>query len=130
MKIPRSIMEAIMAQAEEAVPIEACGYLAGNDGEVVRHIPMTNADQSEVHFTFAPEEQFQAIKAARQQGLQLMAVYHSHPATPARPSEEDIRLAYDPDIIYVIISLADEGRELKAFRIKGGRVTPEAVEIL
>lgn len=130
MKIPRAIVNAILAQAEAAVPIEACGYLAGNDGVVVSHFPMTNVDQSEIHFAFDPEEQFQVIKAARQQALQLIGVYHSHPTTPARPSEEDIRLAYDPDMVHVIVSLADHGRGLKAFRIKAGRVTPEALEIL
>jgi proteasome lid subunit RPN8/RPN11 len=59
----------------------------------------------------------------------MIGVYHSHPVTPARPSAEDIRLAYDPDIIHVIISLADGGNDLRAFKIKSGRVSPQAIEI-
>jgi proteasome lid subunit RPN8/RPN11 len=54
-----------------------------------------------------------------------MACYHSHPATPARPSEEDINLAYDPDLRYIIISLAGEEPVVNAFRIINGAVSGE-----
>lgn len=129
MKIPRSIVTAILAQAETAAPIEACGYLAGRHGVVHRHYPMTNVDRSATHFSFDIEEQFRVMRAVREQELQMIAVYHSHPVTPARPSAEDVRLAYDPDIIHVIISLAGGGNDLQAFKIKSGRVLPEVIAI-
>ena len=129
MKIPRSIAAAILAQAEAAAPIEACGYLAGRHGVVRGHYPMTNADRSATHFSFDIEEQFRVMRAVREQGMQMIGVYHSHPVTPARPSAEDVRLAYDPNIIHVIISLAGGGNDLKAFKIKSGRVSPEVIEI-
>ena len=66
---------------------------------------MTNIDNEPDHFSFEPKEQFAAVKDARNQGLSLMAVYHSHPETPARPSQEDLRLLKDPNMIYVIVSL-------------------------
>ena len=50
--------------------------------------------------------------------------------TPARPSEEDIKLAYDPNISYVIASLADNKEDIKYFRIKGGVVEKEELEIV
>jgi hypothetical protein len=50
--------------------------------------------------------------------------------SPARPSQEDIRLAYDPYISYVIISLADGGEDVKSFKIKDGQVIPENIEIV
>jgi proteasome lid subunit RPN8/RPN11 len=129
MKIPRSIVAAILVQAEAAAPIEACGYLAGRDDVVHRHYPMTNMDRSETHFSFDIEEQFRVMRTVREQEMHMIGVYHSHPVTPARPSAEDIRLAYDPDIIHVIISLADGGNDLRAFKIKSGRVSPQAIEI-
>lgn len=129
MKIPRSIVTAISDQAEAAAPIEACGYLAGKADAVLKHYPMTNVDRSEKHFSFDPEEQFTVMRQMREQEMQMIAVYHSHPATPARPSAEDIRLAYDPDIVHVIVSLAGGRNDLKAFRIKAGRVRPKAIEI-
>jgi proteasome lid subunit RPN8/RPN11 len=129
MKIPRSIVAAISAQAEAAAPIEACGYLAGRKDVVLKHYPMTNVDCSEQHFSFDPEEQFKVARLVREQKMQMIGVYHSHPATPARPSAEDIRLAYDPEIIHVILSLAGQRNDLKAFRISADRVSPETIEI-
>lgn len=129
MKITHSIVAAILTQAEAVAPIEACGYLAGRDGVVLRHYPMTNMDRSEMHYSFDIEEQFRVMRMVREQEMHVIGVYHSHPATPARPSAEDIRLAYDPDIIHVIISLAGGGNDLKAFKINSGRVSPEVIEI-
>lgn len=122
-KVDKEIVDAIFAQGQEELPNEACGYLAGKDGVVVKRIPMTNVDKSPEHFTLDPKEQFAAFKSAREEGLSLIAVYHTHPVTPARPSEEDIRLAFDPVISYVIASLS-EGT-IKSFKIKGSEVSPE-----
>jgi len=92
---------------------------------------MTNTDASNEHFTMEPREQFTVAKALRAAGLEMLAVYHSHPESPARPSEEDIRLALTPDISHVIISLLDKERPvLKSFKITDGVVTPEEVEIM
>lgn len=130
MKIPVTIVEAIYKQATEEKPLEACGYLAGEDDLVKRHFPMTNIDRSATHFTFDPEEQFQILKKSRKTGLELIAVYHSHPVTPARPSAEDILLAYDPKMSYVIVSLANGQKTIKSFKIKDGKVVPESLKII
>ena len=91
---------------------------------------MKNTDNSEEHFSFDPNEQFEAFKDANKQGLRLIACYHSHPETPARPSQEDIKLAYDPNISYVIVSLANSEADVKSFKIKKGEVAKEDMEIL
>jgi proteasome lid subunit RPN8/RPN11 len=89
----------------------------------VKQFPLTNIDHSNEHFSFDPREQFGVLKEARSQGLQIIANYHSHPESPARPSEEDIRLAFDPDIIYIILSLQEKDNPvIKAFSIKEGIV--------
>ena len=130
MKIKRETLAKIVNHAQKIAPIEACGYLAAKDGIVNKHYELTNIDQSEVHFSFDPKEQFAAIKDARAQGLEVVAVYHSHPASPARPSGEDIRLAYDPNISYVIVSLANGQEDVKSFKIKNSQVSSETIEIL
>ncbi|MFA5180484.1 MAG: M67 family metallopeptidase [Syntrophales bacterium] len=129
MIIPKNIIAGIFAQAQAAAPIEACGYLAGAGGRVARYYPLTNVDGREDHFSFDPEEQFAAHKSARQEGIGIVGVYHSHPATPARPSAEDIRLAYDPSIVYVIFSLMDGVRTVKGFHIRQGKVEEEPLKI-
>ncbi len=64
----------------------------------------------------------------RKKDLVPIAVYHSHPETPARPSKEDIRLAYDSDIIYLIISLAGKVPDIKSFKIRKDQVEKDQVE--
>ena len=112
------------------LPHEACGYLAGKNGVVLQAYELTNIDHSPEHFSFDPSEQFLVVKKIRNAGFEVMANYHSHPSTPARPSAEDIRLAYDPLIRYVIISLAGDKAVIRTFGIKDGLVNLEETEII
>ena len=130
LKIPNNIFEQMVAQAEKTVPAEACGYLAGRNGVTEKLYEMTNADNSPRHFTMVPEEQFAAAKKMRAEALEMLAVYHSHPTTPARPSQEDIKLAVMPGATYVILSLAQEKPCAKAFKIEQGAVTEVPVTII
>jgi len=130
MKLPAAIHEAIVAQARAAAPLEACGYLAQHDGAVAAQYPLHNTDASSDHFSMDPAEQFQAVRQMRAQGQRAAAVWHSHPASPARPSAEDIRLAHDPHLLYMIVSLAGTAPDVKAFWIREGAVTPEPIDII
>jgi proteasome lid subunit RPN8/RPN11 len=125
LKIKPETMTAIIEHARRDAPLEACGYLAEQDGIIVLHVPLANQDRSGEHFSFDPAEQFRAARDIRSRGLVLRGVYHSHPQTPARPSEEDIRLAYDPQLSSVIISLQEEPAQVRSFRIRNGQVEPE-----
>ncbi|GMT45171.1 MAG: Mov34/MPN/PAD-1 family protein [bacterium] len=126
--IKKQVAEAIIAHAKKEAPVEACGYLGGKNGVITKHYELTNVDHSPEHFSFDPAEQFNVVKQARNENLEIMANYHSHPASPARPSQEDIRLAYDPGISYFIVSLTGDP-VIKSFKIKNGVVTPQKIEI-
>ena len=130
LKVPREIFEMMIGQASALAPVEACGMLAGKGGVVSKFYEMTNADESSTHFTLVPEEQFAVAKDMRVEGIEPVAVYHSHPATGARPSEEDIRLAVMPGATYAILSLAGDEPDLKAFVIDKGNVTKIDIEII
>ena len=131
LKIPNNIFEQLIQQAKAEIPIEACGILAGRDGQVERLYKMTNADKSGTHFTMTPEEQFKVIKDIRSAALEMLAIYHSHPESPARPSAEDIRMALTPDVIYVIVSLQNTScPAVKGFVIEDGNITEVAVTVL
>ncbi len=135
MKIPQEIFQAMIKHAQEGFPLEVCGYLAGSNIDGVIHIKkhylMSNTDKSNEHFTMDPSEQFQAFKDAQSHKITLLSCYHSHPETPARPSEEDIRLAYDQNMNYIIISLQDKNAPvMKSFWIKNGQVSTEDIEII
>ena len=133
MRIKRSAYEALLAQARREFPYESCGYLFGNADNpdlALEHYPMTNADHSNEHFSFVPAEQFAALKASRAKGLKIIANWHSHPESPSRPSQEDIRLALDPTILYCILSLQSEEPVFNAFRIINGEVEKILIEVV
>lgn len=131
LKIEEKIITALLAHGRREEPNEACGYLAADpDGVVRRHFELDNIDAAPDHYTMSPAEQFAVIRRIREEGLQLAAVYHSHPATPARPSVEDLRLAHDPGIIYVIVSMLAGVAPVRAFRIREGMDTEVVIEVV
>jgi len=127
MKINEHVIQEIIDQAQKDAPQESCGYLLGLDGVVTENYPMENMDHSEEHFTFDPKAQFAALKYARQHDLKILANWHSHPASPSRPSNEDIRLANDPNIRYAILSLQDGKIHLNSFKILRGEVVDKEI---
>jgi [CysO sulfur-carrier protein]-S-L-cysteine hydrolase len=130
LEIPADIFELMLEQAKAEAPVEACGILAGTEGRVEKLYPMTNVDQSRTHCMMEPQEQFAVMKDVRASGLKTLAMYHSHPDTPARPSAEDIRLALTPDLVYVIVSLRNaEAPAVRGFLIKDGTITAVPVNV-
>ena len=121
MRINQNVIDEMIAQAQKDAPNETCGYLLGVDDVVTENYWMENIDHSPEHFSFAPKDQFAALKYARSKGLRILANWHSHPASPSRPSQEDLRHANDPTIRYAILSL-HEGIHLNSFKILNGEV--------
>jgi len=130
MKITKRVIRDMLDHTKKESPLEACGYLGSKDGVITKVYALTNIDKSNEHFSFEPKEQFLAVKDARTKGLEMRAVYHSHPASPPCPSQEDIKLAYDPDISYFIVSLAAGQAEVRAFSIKNGKVSEINLEVV
>ncbi|NLI91501.1 MAG: M67 family metallopeptidase [Peptococcaceae bacterium] len=124
--------EEILSHSLRALPNEACGLLGGkidDDMKVVEKVYLlTNTDQSPEHFSMDPKEQFAAVKDMRKSGWIILGNFHSHPESPSRPSEEDKRLAYDPEISYLILSLMDKDNPvLKGFRIRRENIDEEQI---
>lgn len=139
LKLSPQDYQTLLAHARAALPNESCGLLAGEisgagmpdktDKIVKKLYCLENTDKSPEHFSMAPEEQFKAVADMRKNGWTLLGNFHSHPATPARPSEEDIRLAFDPALSYVIISLKAEEPVIKSYTIQKGIAEEEALEL-
>ena len=130
MKILKKVSKEMGDHAKKDAPLEACGYLASKDGIIMVSYPLANIDKSSEHFSFDPKEQITVVRNARAKGMDISAVYHSHPSSPARPSVEDIKLAHDPDMVYVIVSLAGSKEDIRAFEIKNDKVTPVKLELI
>ena len=112
---------------------EACGLIAGSVTdemiEIRKVYTLENTDHSTEHFSLDPKEQLLAVRDMRENGLTPLGNWHSHPATPSRPSEEDKRLSYDRNAVYMILSLAGEKPVLNAFHIEGTEVRKENLVI-
>lgn len=131
MKITHSIMNHLLSHAREGYPNEVCGLMAGKDGTVSRIFRTTNIDKSSISYMMEPSEQFRAFKEMRAEGLELLGIYHSHPTSQAYPSQTDVRLAFYPDVAYLIASLQNPDKPvIKGFRIVDGIISDEALEII
>ena len=121
----------LFAHARESAPDECCGLIGGEEnGNATNIYRLRNTSaHPEVAYEAAPEELFAAQREMRRRGEQLLAIYHSHPRaiTPA-PSDTDVRLAYYPSAVYLIIGLGGREPSLGAFRISEQEQCWEAVE--
>lgn len=116
-------LEAVIAHALSRAPEEACGILAGDDtGAVKRVFAMQNADRSETTYAMDSREQFEVFDEIRSEGLELLAIFHSHPSSEAYPSARDLELAFYPEAYYLIVSLMEIDPVCRAFRIVDGEV--------
>ena len=117
--LKREQFEEIVEHAEKNLPNEDCGLLAGTILDEIRTVEkiyfLKNIDESPEHFSMDVNEQFETIKDIRANALKLLGNFHSHPSSPARPSEEDKRLVFDRNLSYLILSLANKP-VLKSFR--------------
>lgn len=113
----------MFAHAQACLPNEACGLLGGHNGRVLRVYPMTNATPSPVCYTLAPVEQVQVMGEIDAQGWEITGIFHSHPSGPPTPSAADVRQAYYPESVYVILAPDETGRwSARAFEILEGEV--------
>ena len=124
----------MVRHARARAPIEDCGLLGGTVADGVKTVEkvyyLTNTDHSEEHFSLDPKEQFAVVKDLRAKGWQLLGNWHSHPASPSRPSEEDKRLAFDSKASYFILSLSGGEPVLNSFHVSREKeVTKEDLRI-
>lgn len=122
------ILRAIEVQGEAAYPEECCGFLLGHampDGNTVTALyPVDNAqdENRERRFLMGPEDYRRADQAARQQQVDVVGTYHSHPDHPAKPSATDLTHATFPGFTYVIVSIQNgEAAALTAWSLAPDR---------
>lgn len=112
------MLDALLEEARRAGQTECCGLAAGRGDRLTQIFPATNELASPVAFEIPPRELFEIFRTLRSEGLDRIAIYHSHPAGANVPSARDIERAYYPEAVYLIISLAaPPSRQARAFRI-------------
>jgi [CysO sulfur-carrier protein]-S-L-cysteine hydrolase len=129
--IPKAVFGRMIEHAKAGFPNEACGILAGNAADSVTDFyPMKNMDNASISYFMDPKEQLSVFKDMRAKKLEMRGIFHSHVASEAYPSQKDVRLAFYPDVSYLIVSLSDmEKPVLRSFRIADEKVAEEPVKI-
>ena len=110
----------MLAQAVAELPNECCGMLAGRIvpaegdatavpvGQVEEVYPLVNEAASPVEYLSEPRSMFAAVRDMTRRGLDILAVYHSHPTSDPMPSRKDLERNYSPDVVNLIVSLQTE----------------------
>jgi len=128
-RVREGIVEEMLRIARSEPVMECCGLLAGVGGVITKIFPAKNALASPTAYEVAPQELFPLFRRMREEGLEHLGIYHSHPASENFPSPSDIELAGYPNEAYFIISLLPAAPQpVRAFSIRDGRV--EELEIV
>jgi [CysO sulfur-carrier protein]-S-L-cysteine hydrolase len=123
MRISRQLYDEIVAHAQAVAPNECCGMIAARTGDAVRVYRATNAAASPLRYEIDGAEQYRIQTEIDDADLELGAIYHSHTRSDPYPSQTDINLAFYPEALYVIVGLARDQPEVKAYEIRDGSVT-------
>ena len=133
LEITAGVLQEMFSHCEQDFPNEACGYLVGRSGVATKAIPMENVHASPSSYAMNTAGQLQVQRQLRTEGLEHLAIYHSHVATEAVPSRRDIDQATAVqeffDGYYVLVTLKEKGRPCaRAFRIRDFHVTEEELQ--
>jgi [CysO sulfur-carrier protein]-S-L-cysteine hydrolase len=130
LEVPVSIYDDLVAQARSEVPVECCGLLAGRlpafdskpaRAKVERRYPLVNELQSPREFLSESRSMFDAMRDMERRGLEVLAVYHSHPQSPPTPSRKDLEWSYSSQVVHLILSLATATPELRGWWLEQDR---------
>ena len=122
----------MIVHAKAGFPNEACGILGGDlkKETASTFFPMKNLDESSISYFMDPKEQLKVFKDLREKKLEMLGIFHSHVASEAYPSQKDIRLAFYPEVRYLIVSLSDKTKPvLRSFVIKEEKVQEDEIKI-
>jgi len=130
MRIARALYDEMVSHALAEAPNECCGIIASWDGEATGVYPARNKFSSPLRYEIDGEDLIRIFRETDAQGWDWGAVYHSHTRSAPKPSQTDINQAYWPELLYVIVGVAEQPPQVCAYRIVDGSVeeVPLSVE--
>ena len=131
----------MVTHAREGLPNEVCGMVHASNGVPVEAYRVTNTAASPYRYEMAPLEMMRLESRRDETGETLFAIYHSHVASPAKPSPTDVRNAFFPPgevtqppmfpgTFYILVSLAEEPPAVRAWRVHSAATVDAAIEAL
>lgn len=133
MRIARSLLDQIVAQARDEAPNECCGIVGSRDGEAVALYKARNARASPLAYDIDGRDLLRIYDELDRGGLEVGIIYHSHTRSEPVPSQTDINLAspFLPDAMYVIVGVKDpEHDDIRAWHIRDGRYAEAPLEVV
>lgn len=130
--IERPFLKQILEHLQKCYPQEGCGLVAGDEmGRVTAVYPIDNILQSPTAYQMEPQQQIEAMLDLEEQGWQMVAIYHSHPCGPERPSNSDIQQAHYPESLMMIVSLKNKAEPaVRIFQIEEQTVTEKKIRVV
>ena len=139
LRLDREAFDTICDQAFREYPLEMCGLIAGapvddpadaqTSAHAERFYPCRNTAESAKVYTIDPKDHFKAEMDADDHDWEINGVVHSHTHSEPYPSPTDVAQAPDPGWHYVIVSLKRDAPELRSYRIVGGQISEEPIEL-
>lgn len=132
--VPAELLEGVVEHARRAAPLECCGLLAGRiaDGvsTVSARFEIGNDAASATEYETNPRDLFTAFRAMRELGLELLAIYHSHPTSAPVPSRRDLdRNTYGDSVVHLIVGLGGAEPEVRAWWLEEGGCREAALTV-
>lgn len=130
--LPRTIVNRMLGEAIRQAPLECVGVLSGLGREITGCHPLPNvAADPRRHFLADPAAQIALFRRLREEGREVVALYHSHPEGGAEPSATDLAQADYPQALFLILSLGVAGRvEIHGYLLQEGRVEPQEIQVV
>lgn len=128
-ELSAGMVQALIDHARAEYPNEMCGVIVGaraaaDGGRPLRWEPTRNRAASPLRYEIHPDDLLRLTIETENAGHEFWAIAHSHTHSPARPSPTDVGLAFYPDAIYLLVSLADAEPAVATWRIVGGEIHP------
>jgi proteasome lid subunit RPN8/RPN11 len=117
LEIPRELFDQLVAHCQREAPLEACGVLGGASPRVSSLYPLRNIKASETRYLGDPQELVAAYIALREQGAEIVAIYHSHPHGEAVPSRTDLSENHYEHTPQIIVSLKSAEPTVRVWRL-------------
>jgi len=128
LELSASLLQELITYVDQRAPLEACGVLAGKADRAEKMIGVLNQAQSPVRFVMDPYEQLHAFDWIDSNGLDLVGIFHSHPAGPETVSSTDIaEAAYA--VVHVILSRAGTQWKARGFWIENDKASEVTLQI-
>jgi proteasome lid subunit RPN8/RPN11 len=127
--LKRAHMFAMQRHINVEAPLEACGLLGGKNGVAELILPVKNAAGSRVRFRMDPKAQLRAIEQIESEGLEIVAIFHSHPKGPSVPSPTDIVEA-SYQVVNIIWSKAGRRWQARGFWIEDGHAAEVPLTVI